>query len=328
MTLNSVYIGYLFKSSKVNLDVEEIPPNRLVELLQQSIAYQIEFSPYNPDLRAKVSSLVRDYHSFIVPNVTQATLTGHSANVKCVDFVGDDGNLLVSGSGDHNLRLWDLSSESCVGVLTGHTSRIWDVQASTSGRIILSSSGDSSMRVWSVDHSSPENSKCVSVLRSEDTDDLYSLDISSSESHAVSGGYDGCVRLWDVETGAMVQSMDGHTASVSSVIFNQVGNLAVSGSKDTGIRFWDLLSGVCVKTFEDFLGEITSIEMSSSGVKLLSGSKDNSNRLWDIRMGRPVQRYKGHQNTFKNFVKCTFGPSEAVIIGGSEVWILLCTIAY
>lgn len=51
---------------------------------------------------------------------------------------------------------------------------------------------------------------------------------------------------------------------------------------------------------------------------LLSSSKDNSNRLWDMRSNKPVRKFKGHQNTSKNFIRSAFGPREAQIIGGSE----------
>lgn len=34
---------------------------------------------------------------------------------------------------------------------------------------------------------------------------------------------------------------------------------------------------------------------------------------------RPLRRYKGHQNTSKNFIRGGFGPQKAVVIGGSEV---------
>mmetsp|Transcript_60076 Transcript_60076/g.190842 ORF Transcript_60076/g.190842 Transcript_60076/m.190842 type:complete len:143 (-) Transcript_60076:20-448(-) len=66
------------------------------------------------------------------------------------------------------------------------------------------------------------------------------------------------------------------------------------------------------------LGEVTSVAMNANGSWLLSGSKDNSNRLWDVRMGRPIQRFKGHQNTSKNFVRASFGPNEKLVVGGSE----------
>jgi WD40 repeat protein len=110
---------------------------------------------------------------------------------------------------------------------------------------------------------------------------------------------------------------------VSRVIFNPLGNLVISGSKDSTIKFWDLVSGVCVKTYSSHLGEVTSVEMNKTGGLLLSGSKDNSNRLWDVRLARPIRRFKGHQNTSKNFVRASFGPDESLIVGGSEVFNLV-----
>jgi WD40 repeat protein len=33
---------------------------------------------------------------------------------------------------------------------------------------------------------------------------------------------------------------------------------------------------------------------------------------------KPIQRFKGHQNTAKNIVRASFGPREAFVLGGSE----------
>ena len=38
----------------------------------------------------------------------------------------------------------------------------------------------------------------------------------------------------------------------------------------------------------------------------------------DLRMMRPVRRYKGHQNSCKNFVRARFGPQGRLVVGGSE----------
>ena len=32
-----------------------------------------------------------------------------------------------------------------------------------------------------------------------------------------------------------------------------------------------------------------------------------------------MRRFKGHQNTSKNFVRAGFGPDESLVVGGSEV---------
>ena len=127
----------------------------------------------------------------------------------------------------------------------------------------------------------------------------------------------------------MVKTFSGHSLSVAACIFSPVGNLVITGSKDCTIRFWDVVSGLCIKTITSHLGEVTSIEMNSSGLQLLSGCKDNSNRLWDVRMVcltclkiidrqlRPIRRFKGHQNTSKNFVRGGFA-NDSLVIGGSE----------
>jgi COMPASS component SWD3 len=58
--------------------------------------------------------------------------------------------------------------------------------------------------------------------------------------------------------------------------------------------------------------------MSADGTQLLSSSKDNSNRLWDLRYLRPLMKFKGHQNTSKNFISASFAGS--LILSGSEVF--------
>jgi COMPASS component SWD3 len=84
------------------------------------------------------------------------------------------------------------------------------------------------------------------------------------------------------------------------------------------VKFWDITSGLCIKTISSHLGEVTSVEMNPQGSMLLSSSKDNSIRLWDIRMIRPVRRFKGHQNTSKNFVRAGFAHPHMVFSGSED----------
>ena len=55
-----------------------------------------------------------------------ATLEGHAAEVVSLTF-NTVGDLLVTGSFDHNCRLWDLRAGKCVGVLAGHLAEISSV---------------------------------------------------------------------------------------------------------------------------------------------------------------------------------------------------------
>nr|KAJ3422097.1 hypothetical protein HK105_001173 [Polyrhizophydium stewartii] len=227
-----------------------VPPNRLLKMLRQAVAYQVESSRYHPSITPKIQSqvpLLQDYASLVLPNSVKSVFVGHTNNVKCVEFVGEDGMFIMSGS-----------------------------------------SGD-----------------------------VYSVKYHPTNAFLATGGYDKVVRLFDVERGMVAKTFSGHQLSISKAIFSPLGNLIISGSKDNTIKFWDIISGLCIKTISSHLGEVTCVEMSSDGTLLLSSSKDNSNRLWDIRMLRPIRKFKGHQNTSKNFIRASFA-GDSLIVGGSE----------
>ncbi|OAJ37621.1 hypothetical protein, variant 1 [Batrachochytrium dendrobatidis JEL423] len=291
-----------------------VPPKRLLKLLRQAIAYQMGSSRYAPTITPKISSLLQDYSSLVVPNTVKSVFSGHTGNIKCVEFVGEDGKQIVSGSSDNTCRVWHTETGVQMGILEGHTSRIWDVTSTLNGNYVASASGDSTIKVWSINDS---GMPCLSTL-SGGSGDMYTVKYHPTHSFLVSGGYDKVVRLYDIERGVAAKTFTGHQLSVSKVIFNPLGNLIISGSKDNTIKFWDIVSGLCIKTISSHLGEVTCVEMNSDGTLLLSSSKDNSNRLWDIRMLRPIRKFKGHQNTSKNFIRASF-LGNSLIVGGSEV---------
>ena len=288
-----------------------VPPNRLLSMLRQAIAYQVESSRYQRTVAPKIHTLLHDYTPTVVPNASKSVFTGHKGNVKCVEFVGDDGRFIVSGSSDNSCRLWHTETGKSLGTLEGHTSRVWDVSSSSDGQFVASASGDSTLKIWST-----RDQTCVSTLAGG-SGDMYTVKYHPLNNFLAGAGYDKIVRLYDIHRGTVAKTFSGHQLSVSKVIFSPLGNLIISGSKDNSIKFWDIVSGLCIKTISSHLGEVTSVEVNSDGTLLLSSSKDNSNRLWDMRMLRPIRKFKGHQNTSKNFIRSSFA-GDALIVGGSE----------
>ena len=56
---------------------------------------------------------------------------------------------------------------------------------------------------------------------------------------------DNTAKLWDVETGAELCTLLGHTAEIVSLSFNQAGDKLITGSFDHTTKLWDVKSG-CV----------------------------------------------------------------------------------
>src|SRR5207249_3985718 len=67
--------------------------------------------------------------------------------VKSVGF-SPNGRLIVSGSYDRTVRLWDWASASELACLTGHENGVTAVAFSPDGRHIVSASQDETIRLW------------------------------------------------------------------------------------------------------------------------------------------------------------------------------------
>jgi WD40 repeat protein len=58
-----------------------------------------------------------------------------------------------------------------------------------------------------------------------------------------SASADKTVRLWDAATGALQQTLEGHSRSVYSVAFSPDSRLLASASADKTVRLWDAATG-------------------------------------------------------------------------------------
>jgi WD40 repeat protein len=100
------------------------------------------------------------------------------------------------------------------------------------------------------------------------------------------GASQGTVRLWDVETGKLIRSMDGHTGAISCVAFSPDGRYAASSSHDQTVRLWDVETGRELHSFVGHQGIVERVAFSPDGQRLLSSSVDQTLRLWEVKNQR------------------------------------------
>ena len=67
---------------------------------------------------------------------------------------------------------------------------------------------------------------------------------------AVSASLDQTLKVWDLETGRALLTLEGHTAGVDGVAVTPDGKCAVSASVDKTLKVWDLDSGRALRTLE------------------------------------------------------------------------------
>lgn len=89
-------------------------------------------------------------------------------------------------------------------------------------------------------------------------------------------------KLWDVETGKLLRSMDGHSARVSSLSWNE--HVLTSAGRDSLIINHDVrIAQHQIGVLEGHLQEVCGLSWSPDGQTLASGGNDNLLRLWDAR---------------------------------------------
>jgi WD40 repeat protein/uncharacterized caspase-like protein len=136
-----------------------------------------------------------------------------------------------------------------------------------------------------------------------------------------SGSGDGAVKLWDILTGALLDTLTEHRDRVSSLAFSPDGRTLASGSWDTTVKLWDSATGDLLQTLVGHGYYIDSLAFSPDG-KTLASSSSNVARLWDAATGellrtlRSEPTHKGAMYSTPPSLFIAFLPDSFTLISG------------
>merc|ERR1712166_321498 len=127
------------------------------------------------------------------------------------------------------------------GCLEGHSG--WVTAIATTNEdpnMILSASRDKTVMVWQINRDEGSYGYPKKALRGHGHF-VQDVVISSDGQFALSGSWDGTLRLWDLNTGLTTRRFVGHEKDVLSVAFSADNRQIVSGSRDKTIKLWNTL---------------------------------------------------------------------------------------
>jgi Tol biopolymer transport system component len=121
--------------------------------------------------------------------------------------------MVVSGSNDKTVRLWDTATGGLQRILKGYTSWVTAVAFSPDGKLLASGSDDHAIRLWD-----PAMGTLQQTLES-DISPVNTVAISPNGNLVVSTSSDKTVRLWDLGTGELLQTLEVHLDEVIGGVF-------------------------------------------------------------------------------------------------------------
>ncbi len=137
------------------------------------------------------------------------------------------------------------------------------------------------------------------------------------------GGIDGTIRIWDLETGKLSRALIGHNSYVYGLSWSLDGNvLTSSGSYDYTVKLWDVKTGRCLRTLKGHEEPTTLCDWSPLGDRfvVVGGS---SGWLWLWNTGAEKKR---NLTSFGHYVSSVSwspdGERLAVTAGESPVSVL------
>ena len=99
------------------------------------------------------------------------------------------------------------------------------------------------------------------------------------------GGAVGGARIYEVQTGRLVRSLDGHSIGVTGIAFSPDGTRISTVSYDTTARVWPAAAQPEFLSLEGHDQPVWTIAFSRDGKRLASGGLDQTARVWDTETG-------------------------------------------
>ncbi|HZF52269.1 MAG TPA: WD40 repeat domain-containing protein, partial [Polyangiaceae bacterium] len=110
---------------------------------------------------------------------------------------------------------------------------------------------------------------------------VRALAVMASGARAVTASEDGSVGLWDLDAGARLRLLAGHTAPVNDVAVTASGHLAVSASDDGLVRVVRLDTGEIVRTLRGHAAGVTCVALTPDARLVASGARDGGVIVWN-----------------------------------------------
>ncbi|CAJ2508645.1 Uu.00g136710.m01.CDS01 [Anthostomella pinea] len=195
--------------------------------------------------------------------------------------------LIITGSRDSQLRVWrlpetgsrryiqtdpqanDVNCPYFIRTLQGHSHSVRAIAAHAD--TLVSGSYDNTVRVWHIS----------TYILTGHKQKVHSVILDVSRNRCISGSMDGYAKIWDLDTGSCLYTLEGHSLHVGLLDLRDEHLVLTAGNST--LKIFNPESRRCQSTLAMHAGAITCFQHNRH--KVISNS-DRALQLWDIHTGK------------------------------------------
>jgi WD40 repeat protein/serine/threonine protein kinase len=238
-------------------------------------------------------SLVISRHGANPPPIFRA-LDGHTGPVHTVAFSdvrsrdpADKRVLVLSGSNDNTIKLWDFATGKLIKTLRGHGGWVDSAVFSPAGHSVLSASHDTLIKRWNIKGYEEVRVLQGRVLQGH-TDAVLSATCSRDGKRILTASRDRTAKMWDAASGQLLQDFEeGHEYLASTAAFFPDGKRLLTAAADNTTRIWEIATGTQLLCL-NHTGRSSVAVVSHDGRLVLTGSDDSAAHLWNAETGKQI----------------------------------------
>ncbi|KAG9406572.1 ubiquitin-protein transferase activating protein [Aphanomyces cochlioides] len=206
------------------------------------------------------------------------TLRGHTMRVGALSW---NNHVLSSGSRDTTIKHHDVRVQNhLISTLAGHDQEVCGLAWSPDGTKLASGGNDNILCVWNQMQTTPMHKFNQHIAA------VKALAWCPWERHLLASGggtADRTIKLWNVQTGTMLQSVDTGS-QVCALLWSSSEKelLSSHGYAQNELCLWEYPSMTKIKELTGHTARVLHLAASPDKTTVVSGAADETLRFWDI----------------------------------------------